>query len=129
MSVTKSSSAVLINKNPVQSTANSTARKPLADSASSSNRKPVLGKGVPPPVPPNKPVVPVKKDIGKRSDTVVEATNKVGTGMVAGLQGLKFGILSNSEPNKGIKSMNDSHTSTVSTVPAKKFFNNIESKS
>jgi len=129
MSVTKSSSAVLMNKNPVQSTATSTTRKPLTDSASSTNRKPALGKGVPPPVPPNKPVVPVKKDIGKRSDTVVEASNKGGTGMVAGLQGLKFGILSNSEPSKGIKSINDSHTSTVSTVPAKKFFNNIESKS
>jgi len=128
ISVTKSSSAVNINKNPVQSTATSTARKPLTDSASSSNRKPALGKGVPPPVPPNKPVVPVKKDIGKRPDTGVDSSNKGGSGMVAGLQGLKFGIL-NSEPSKGIKSINDSHTSTVSSVPAKKFFNNIESKS
>jgi hypothetical protein len=49
--------------------------------------------------------------------------------MVAGLQGLKFGILTTSEPSKGIKSINDSHTSAVSTVPAKKYFNNIESKS
>merc|ERR1712038_1998057 len=100
-------------------------RKPVIETT---NRKPVLGKGVPPPVPPNKPVVPVKKELGKRSDTVVDSSNKGGSGMVAGLQGLKFGIL-NSEPSKGIKSINDSHTSTVSSVPAKKFFNNIESKS
>jgi hypothetical protein len=60
---------------------------------------------------------------------VVDSTNKGGSGMVAGLQGLKFGILTSSEPSKGIKSINDSHTSAVSTVPAKKYFNNIESKS
>ena len=105
-------------------TSSAAARKPLADSAASSNRKPVLGKGVPPPVPPNKPVVPVKKDLaGKRSDSVVE-TGKTGSSVVAGLQGLKFGIsLSNSDSNKGIKTISDS------SVPAKKFFNNIESKS
>ena len=115
--------------NPVTS---AVGRKPLADSASSANRKPVLGKGVPPPVPPNKPVVPVKKTgdfASKRSDSVVEvgsASVKTGTGnsVVAGLQGLKFGIsLSNSDSNKGIKTISDS------SVPAKKFFNNIESKS
>jgi len=128
MSVTKSISAVLMNKTPVQSTGNSS-RKPLTDSATSTNRKTALGKGVPPPVPPNKPVVPVKRDICKRSEAVVEPTNKGSGGVVGGLQGLKFGILSNSDPSKGIKSINDTNTSTVSSLPAKKFFNNIESKS
>ena len=102
------------------------ARKPLVDSASSANRKPALGKGVPPPVPPNKPVVPVKKDLaGKRSDSVVDTSTKSGgSSVVAGLQGLKFGIsLSNSDSSKGIKPLSDSN------VPAKKFYNNIESKS
>ena len=104
----------------------SVARKPLVDSASSANRKPALGKGVPPPVPPNKPVVPVKKDLtGKRSDSVVDTSTKSGgSSVVAGLQGLKFGIsLSNSDSSKGIKPLSDSN------VPAKKFYNNIESKS
>ena len=93
------------------------ARKPLIESAASTNRKPALGKGVPPPVPPNKPAVPVKKELG----------GQAGGGVVAGLQGLKFGIsLANSstEPGKA------SHSSVpVTAVPAKKFFNNIESKS
>jgi len=106
-------------------TSSAAARKPLADSAASSNRKPVLGKGVPPPVPPNKPVVPVKKDLaGKRSDSVVE-TGKTGSSVVAGLQGLKFGISlsSSNTDSKGMKPLGDTN------VPAKKFFNNIESKS
>ena len=127
--ILKSSVAPVSGPNPVTSAGG---RKPLADSASSANRKPVLGKGVPPPVPPNKPVVPVKKTgdfASKRSDSVVEVGStsvKTGTGnsVVAGLQGLKFGIsLSNSDSNKGIKTISDS------SVPAKKFFNNIESKS
>ncbi len=106
----------------------SVTRKPLVDSASSTNRKPALGKGVPPPVPPNKPVVPVKKDLGlagKRSDSVVDTSAKSGgSSVVAGLQGLKFGIsLSNSDSSKGMKPLSDSN------VPAKKFYNNIESKS
>merc|ERR1719192_2628907 len=62
MGVSKPSSAHM-TKPTVPSLASSTAtRKPLIDSAASANRKPALGKGVPPPLPPNKPVVPVKKD-------------------------------------------------------------------
>ena len=81
-------------------------------------------KGVAPPVPPNKPSVPVKKtELSKRSDSVVEGPGSSHP-VVAGLQGLKFGIsLSSSESSKGIKPLSESN------VPAKKFFNNIESKS
>jgi len=106
-----------------------TRKPPSESSAASINRKPVLGKGVPPPVPPNKPSVPfpvpVKKDgmLNKRSDSVVEA--KPGS-VVSGLQGLKFGIsLSSASDNKGIKPLGDTNVPAA----AKKFFNNIESKS
>ena len=123
--VTKPGSIAKSSAQPVAGPG-SVSRKPLVDSASSTNRKPALGKGVPPPVPPNKPVVPVKKDLaGKRSDSVVDTSAKsAGSSVVAGLQGLKFGIsLSNSDSSKGIKPLSDSN------VPAKKFYNNIESKS
>merc|ERR550539_647840 len=47
------------------SSSSSSGRKPLGESQAQANaRKPALGKGVPPPLPPNKPVVPVKKDAG-----------------------------------------------------------------
>lgn len=134
MGVSKPSSAHM-TKPTVPSLASSSAtRKPLIDSAASANRKPALGKGVPPPLPPNKPVVPVKKEIGKRSDgkdiNLSVEGNKAGSSMVAGLQGLKFGIsISNAESGKGLKPLSDSHSVPVTAVPAKKFFNNIESKS
>ena len=134
---------------PTVPVGSSASRKPLIDSAASANRKPALGKGVPPPLPPNKPVVPVKKEIGKRSDGGGLSTGGVGvlggkdinlqvegskpsSSMVAGLQGLKFGIsISSAESGKGLKGpISDSHTTVpVTAVPAKKFFNNIESKS
>ena len=119
------------SKPPGQSAAAAAgARKPLIESAASTNRKPALGKGVPPPVPPNKPAVPVKKEVGglgsRRGEEAGQGVTGPG-GVVAGLQGLKFGIsLANSstEPGKA------SHSSVpVTAVPAKKFFNNIESKS
>ena len=125
---TKAGPGVL--KAPVSAAAG--ARKPLSDSGAATNnaqqqaagRKVALGKGVPPPVPPNKPSVPVKKtELSKRSDSVVEGPGSSHP-VVAGLQGLKFGIsLSSSESSKGIKPLSESN------VPAKKFFNNIESKS
>lgn len=125
---TKPGAGVL--KAPVSAAAG--ARKPLSDSGAATNnaqqqaagRKVALGKGVPPPVPPNKPSVPVKKaELGKRSDSVVEGPGSSHP-VVAGLQGLKFGIsLASSESSKGIKPLSESN------VPAKKFFNNIESKS
>merc|ERR1711962_1430099 len=114
---------------PLLASSSSTTRKPLIDSAASANRKPGLGKGVPPPLPPNKPVVPVKKEIGKqRVDTkdiglALEAGKQ---SMVTGLQGLKFGISIGGADTK-VKS--DPHTGGPGAgVPAKKFFNNIESK-
>ena len=125
--ITKPGTGSILKTAPPQASSSSSAvaRKPLTDSASSTNRKPALGKGVPPPVPPNKPVVPVKKDLAsKRSDSVVEAGSKTTSSVVAGLQGLKFGIsLNSSDSNKSIKPLADAN------VPAKKFFNNIESKS
>ena len=61
--------------------------------------------------------------LNKRSDSVVEA--KPGS-VVSGLQGLKFGIsLSSASDNKGIKPLGDTNVPAA----AKKFFNNIESKS
>ena len=133
MGVSKPSSAHM-TKPTVPLLASSTTRKPLIDSAASANRKPALGKGVPPPLPPNKPVVPVKKEIGKRSDgkdiNLSVEGSKASSSMVTGLQGLKFGIsISNTEGGKGIKPLSDSHSVPVAAVPAKKFFNNIESKS
>jgi len=118
-------------------------RKPLGDSAVQSNvRKPALGKGVPPPLPPNKPVVPVKKESlqGKRAEVGgKDISLSVGEGkgggqgssLVTGLQGLKFGIsISNTEAQKGLKpGLNEAHAVSAPSVPAKKFFNNIESKS
>jgi hypothetical protein len=117
-------------------------RKPLADSAAQANvRKPALGKGVPPPLPPNKPVVPVKKDnMGcKRTDSggkdislsVEGSKSGQGSSLVSGLQGLKFGIsISNSEAQKSLKpGLSEAHAVSGPSVPAKKFFNNIESKS
>jgi hypothetical protein len=113
-------------------------RKPLGDSATQANaRKPALGKGVPPPLPPNKPVVPVKKDSagGKGKDISLSVEgSKAGPGssLVSGLQGLKFGLsISNTESaQKGLKpGLGEAHPVTGPSVPAKKFFNNIESKS
>jgi len=135
MGVSKPSSAHMTKPTVPLLASSTTTRKPLIDSAASTNRKPALGKGVPPPLPPNKPVVPVKKEIGKRSDgkdiNLSVEGNKASSSMVAGLQGLKFGIsISNTEGgNKGIKPLSDSHSVPVTAVPAKKFFNNIESKS
>lgn len=89
--------------------------------------------------------MPVKKDAGvKRPEggkdislSVEGGGNKgggPGSSLVSGLQGLKFGIsISNSgtEPGqKGLKpGLAETHSGGVPTVPAKKFFNNIESKS
>jgi len=135
MGVSKPSSAHMTKPTvPLLASSSSTTRKPLIDSAASANRKPALGKGVPPPLPPNKPVVPVKKEIGKRSDgkdiNLSVEGSKASSSMVTGLQGLKFGIsISNTEGGKGIKPLSDSHSVPVAAVPAKKFFNNIESKS
>ncbi len=132
---------------PTSSSAAAVGRK-LADSTSSAapiNRKPGLGKGVPPPVPPNKPVVPVKKEIGsgKRSAgdvkditlSLVESGKQSSVpapSMVTGLQGLKFGIsigsvgvVDGSSSSKGIKPLGGGG----GDVTTKKFFNNIESKS
>jgi len=105
-------------------------------------RKPMgpLGKGVPPPLPPNKPVVPVKSGkeggmLGKRSESLVLDSKAGPSQLVSGLQGLKFGISigGGSDPSgaKGLKNQlgPDSHVPPVSSVPGKKFFNNIESKS
>jgi len=134
MGVSKPSSAHMTKPTVPLLASSSTTRKPLIDSAASANRKPALGKGVPPPLPPNKPVVPVKKEIGKRSDgkdiNLSVEGSKASSSMVAGLQGLKFGIsISNAESGKGLKPLSDSHPVPVTAVPAKKFFNNIESKS
>eukprot|EP00092_Neocalanus_flemingeri_P000486 GFUD01000516.1.p1 GENE.GFUD01000516.1~~GFUD01000516.1.p1 ORF type:complete len:644 (+),score=155.52 GFUD01000516.1:148-2079(+) len=134
MGVSKPSSAHMTKPTVPLLASSSTTRKPLIDSAASANRKPALGKGVPPPLPPNKPVVPVKKEIGKRSEgkdiNLSVEGNKASSSMVAGLQGLKFGIsISNAESGKGLKPLSDSHSVPVTAVPAKKFFNNIESKS
>jgi len=125
------------------SSSSSSGRKPLGESQAQANaRKPALGKGVPPPLPPNKPVVPVKKDAGvkrpeggKDISLNVEGGNKgPGSSLVSGLQGLKFGIsISNSGTEAGQKGLKpglaETHSGGVPTVPAKKFFNNIESKS
>jgi len=134
MGVSKPSSAHMTKPTVPSLASSSTTRKPLIDSAASANRKPALGKGVPPPLPPNKPVVPVKKEIGKRSDgkdiNLSVEGSKASSSMVTGLQGLKFGIsISNAESSKGLKPLSDSHSVPVTAVPAKKFFNNIESKS
>merc|ERR1719362_1885970 len=125
------------------SSSSSSGRKPLGESQAQANaRKPALGKGVPPPLPPNKPVVPVKKDAGvkrpeggKDISLNVEGGNKgsPGSSLVSGLQGLKFGIsISNSGTEAGQKGLKpglaETHSGGVPTVPAKKFFNNIESK-
>jgi len=101
-----------------------------AAAVSAAARKPGLGKGVPPPVPPNKPVVPVKKDIGKQRAAEKDSALSIETGkqsMVTGLQGLKFGISigGGADSSKGMKPLSES----VAGVPTKKFFNNIESKS
>ena len=101
-----------------------------AAAVSAAARKPGLGKGVPPPVPPNKPVVPVKKDIGKQRAADKDSALSIETGkqsMVTGLQGLKFGISigGGADSSKGMKPLAES----VAGVPTKKFFNNIESKS
>ena len=133
----------------------------LADSSPSSapltNRKPGLGKGVPPPVPPNKPVVPVKKElggggkrtaVGEMKDITLSLVGGEGGGkqssaavqnaapsMVTGLQGLKFGISIGSvvdggagTAGKGIKPLGGGGSGS-GDVSTKKFFNNIESKS
>lgn len=117
------------------------------------SRKPGLGKGVPPPVPPNKPVVPMKKEIGSKQQQLpssIASSSKEQLGlsleagkqsMVTGLQGLKFGISiggggsSGAGDSKiksgmpGMPSMPDPHTVTGAVgMQAKKFFNNIESK-
>jgi len=105
-------------------------------------RKPMgpLGKGVPPPLPPNKPVVPVKSGkeggmLGKRSESLALDSKAGPSQLVSGLQGLKFGISigggAESSGAKGLKNQlgPDSHVPPVSSVPGKKFFNNIESKS
>ena len=86
-------------------------------------RKPGLGKGVPPPVPPNKPVVPVKKEVGKRGD-VKEVLESGKQSMVTGLQGLKFGLSIG-----GTEKVLKPDSVPGAGVPTKKFFNNIESKS
>lgn len=113
----------------------SSVRKPVIDP--SSVRKPALGKGVPPPVPPNKPVVPVKRggamDTGKDLNLTVEGSKALcppGSSSTIGLQGLKFGLsISSSDTGKGLKELADSHPGPMTNVPQKKFFNNIESKS
>ena len=73
---------------------------------------------------------------GKDISLSVEGGNKGGPGssLVSGLQGLKFGIsISNSGTEAGQKGLKpglaETHSGGVPTVPAKKFFNNIESKS
>jgi len=107
-------------------------RKPATEiSAAAVARKPGLGKGVPPPVPPNKPVVPAKsKDLGKKegSGTASLGLSALEAGkqsMVTGLQGLKFGIsIGGGAADSKMKS--EGH---APGLPAKKFFNNIESKS
>ena len=142
---------------PPTTAAMATGRKLAESTPTAANRKPGLGKGVPPPVPPNKPVVPVKKEIGgggKRTAaemkditlSLVEGGTKQSSSsvpapsMVTGLQGLKFGIsigsvVDTSGGSKGIKGGGgggDSHVVPVlgsSAVATKKFFNNIESKS
>jgi len=121
------------------------ARKPLGESQQAqavNARKPALGKGVPPPLPPNKPVVPVKKDsAGVKREGAKDISLNVeggkggpGSSLVSGLQGLKFGIsISNSGTDSGQKGLKpglaETHSGGVPSVPAKKFFNNIESKS
>ena len=123
------------------SSSSSSGRKPLGESQAQANaRKPALGKGVPPPLPPNKPVVPVKKDAGvKRPEGGKDISLNVeggkggpGSSLVSGLQGLKFGIsISNADSaGKSLKpALGEAHPPNVPSVPAKKFFNNIESKS
>jgi hypothetical protein len=105
-------------------------------------------------VPPNKPVVPVKKEMsgGKRTAAEVKditlslvegggnkqpSTAVPTPSMVTGLQGLKFGIsigsvVDSAGGSKGIKPTADAHVVPVlggGAVATKKFFNNIESKS
>ena len=95
---------------------------------------------MPPPLPPNKPVVPVKKDLGGKrpeggvKDLSVEVGAKTGTpggSLVSGLQGLKFGIsISQPDAAKGLKpGLGEGHPAQAPNIPTKKFFNNIESKS
>lgn len=117
-----------------------TVRKPAAELSTAASRKPGLGKGVPPPVPPNKPTVPVKKEGGgggKRMDgggakDVALSIDGGGKGsLVTGLQGLKFGISlggGGGDAGKGLKG-GDPGAVGGGGLPAKKFFNNIESKS
>jgi len=106
------------------------------------NRKPGLGKGVPPPVPPNKPAVgPAKKDsasgsIGKRdAKETLGLTLEAGKqSMVTGLQGLKFGISigggGGAGSSDGGKLKTDgSAQPSGGPLSTKKFFSNIESKS
>merc|ERR1712233_171521 len=102
MGVSKPSSAHMTKPTVPLLASSTTTRKPLIDSAASTNRKPALGKGVPPPLPPNKPVVPVKKEIGKRSDG----------------KDINLSV-------EGNKPLSDSLSVPVTAVPAKKFFNNI----
>jgi len=137
----KLSAGHLLAKAPPPSAATSAApRKPLTESPGAVNaRKPVLGKGVPPPLPPNKPVVPVKtsgvgaKAGGKDAVSVDKAPSSSSLqGLPSALQSLKFGIpISNADSaGKGLKlALGETHPSNVPSVPAKKFFNNIESKS
>ena len=98
-------------------------RKPAPETATPGIRKPGLGKGVPPPVPPNKPVVPVKKEVGKRGD-VKDVLESGKQSMVTGLQGLKFGLSIG-----GTEKVLKPDSVPGAGVPTKKFFNNIESKS
>jgi len=135
--IAKSSTSTGVN---VSAASAGIVRKPAAEMIAAGSRKPGLGKGVPPPVPPNKPVVPVKKEIGgsgKRVMTAESVTKDLGLSMeagkqsmVTGLQGLKFGISiggGGGDAGKGIKPLTD--PVTASALTAKKFFNNIESKS
>ena len=144
------------NKTAISAAGNAANRKQTgADSASSmgvgnlvaANRKvPGLGKGVPPPVPPNKPAVgpAAKKDpaVGGKRDAkeTLGLTLEAGKqSMVTGLQGLKFGISiggsgGSSGANDGsgkLKASTDGSGQSGGGGPlsTKKFFSNIESKS
>ena len=86
--------------------------------------------------------MPVKKDsAGVKREGAKDISLNVeggkggpGSSLVSGLQGLKFGIsISNSGSDSGQKGLKpglaETHSGGVPSVPAKKFFNNIESKS
>jgi len=127
-----------VNRKPLDSSSTPTSTSGVI----ATNRKPGLGKGVPPPVPPNKPAVgPAKKDpasgsVGKRdAKETLGLTLEAGKqSMVTGLQGLKFGISigggGGAGSSDGGKLKTDGSTQpSGGPLSTKKFFSNIESKS